>query len=130
MAHMAVYQTRAYFTDKFGYLTDNPEIGPLLAKHYWHQGNSVNHNGTIESLTGEGFNVKYLADECNFSPEEAWAIEEQKIKQLSTRERSPVADLNAKISIVDGATELANNDKSNHQMCDEFEHFIVRQYGR
>ncbi len=31
LAHMAVYQTRAYFTDKFGYLTDNPEIGPLLA---------------------------------------------------------------------------------------------------
>ncbi|MBE8577549.1 MULTISPECIES: M3 family metallopeptidase [Vibrio] len=130
LAHMAVYQTRAYFTDKFGYLTDNPEIGPLLAKHYWHQGNSVNHNGTIESLTGEGFNAKYLADECNLSPEEAWAIEEQKIKQLSTRERAPVADLNAKISIVDGATELANNDKSNHQMCDEFEQFIVGQYGR
>ncbi|MEG3693398.1 M3 family metallopeptidase [Vibrio coralliirubri] len=130
LAHMAVYQTRAYFTDKFGYLTDNPEIGPLLAKHYWHQGNSVNHNGTIKSLTGEGFNAKYLADECNLSPEEAWAIEEQKIKQLSTRERAPVSDLNAKISIVDGATELANNDKSNHQMCDEFEKFIVGQYGR
>lgn len=38
LAHMAVYQTRAYFTNKFGYLTDNPEIGPLLAEHYWHAG--------------------------------------------------------------------------------------------
>ncbi|MFA0071410.1 peptidase M3, partial [Vibrio breoganii] len=62
--------------------------------------------------------------------EQAWAIEEQKIKQLSTRERAPIADLNAKISIVDGATELANNDKSNNQMCDNFEQFIVEHYGR
>ncbi len=27
LAHMAVYQTRAYFTDKFGYLTDNQRSG-------------------------------------------------------------------------------------------------------
>ncbi|EDK30856.1 putative peptidase [Vibrionales bacterium SWAT-3] len=130
LAHMAVYQTRAYLTDKFGYLTDNPEIGPLLAKHYWYKGNSVNHNGTIESLTGEGFNAKYLADECNLTPEQAWAIEEKKIKQLASRERAQVADLNAKISIVDGATELANNEESNEQMCDGFERFIVEKYGR
>lgn len=130
LAHMAVYQTRAYFTDKFGYLTDNPEIGPLLAKHYWYKGNSVNHNGTIESLTGEGFNAKYLADECNLTPDQAWAIEEKKIKQLASRERAQIADLNAKISIVDGATELANNEESNEQMCDDFERFIVEKYGR
>ena len=130
LAHMAVYQTRAYFTDKFGYLTDNPEIGPLLAKHYWYKGNSVNHNGTIESLTGEGFNAKYLADECNLTPDQAWAIEEKKIKQLASRERAQVADLNAKISIVDGATELANNEESNEKMCDDFERFIVEKYGR
>ena len=40
LAHMAVYQTRDYFTKTFGFLTDNPEIGPLLAKHYWQPGNS------------------------------------------------------------------------------------------
>ncbi|MDK9765101.1 peptidase M3, partial [Vibrio sp. D420a] len=77
LAHMAVYQTRAYFTNKFGYLTDNPEIGPLLAEHYWHAGNSVNHNTTIERLTGEGFNAKYLADACNLTVEQAWEIEQE-----------------------------------------------------
>ena len=35
LANMAVYQTRAYFLTKFGYLSDNPEIGPLLTKYYW-----------------------------------------------------------------------------------------------
>lgn len=65
LANMAVYQTRAYFTERFGYLCDNPKIGPLLTKHYWNPGNSMSHDETIQSLTGEGFNAKYLADVCN-----------------------------------------------------------------
>ncbi|MDV6251837.1 M3 family metallopeptidase [Vibrio sp. EA2] len=130
LAHMAVYQTRAYFLDKFGYLTDNPEIGPLLAKHYWHAGNNLSHNETIVSLTGEGFNAKYLADVCNLSPAQAWEIQQQKIKALETRERAPVASLNAAIKVVDGSKELASNTLSDEQMCDDFERYIVETYGR
>ncbi|WP_417877850.1 M3 family metallopeptidase [Vibrio sp.] len=130
LAHMAVYQTRAYFLDKFGYLTDNPEIGPLLAKHYWHAGNNLSHNETIVSLTGEGFNAKYLADVCNLSPAQAWEVQQQKIKALETRERSPVASLNAAIKVVDGSKELASNTLSDEQMCDDFERYIVENYGR
>ncbi len=127
---MAVYQTRAYFLDKFGYLTDNPEIGPLLAKHYWHAGNHLSHNETIVSLTGEGFNAKYLADVCNLSPAQAWEVQQQKIKALETRERAPVASLNAAIKVVDGSKELASNTLSDEQMCDDFERYIVKTYGR
>ncbi len=130
LAHMAVYQTRAYFLDKFGYLTDNPEIGPLLAKHYWHAGNNLSHNETIVSLTGEGFNAKYLADVCNLSPAQAWDVQQQKIKALKTRERVPVASLNAAIKVVDGSKELASNTLSDEQMCDDFERYIVENYGR
>ncbi|MEZ8194452.1 M3 family metallopeptidase [Vibrio cortegadensis] len=130
LAHMAVYQTRAYFTEKFGYLTDNPEIGPLLAEHYWHKGNSVNHNGTILALTGEGFNAKYLADECNLTSEQAWEVEKAKIAALSTRTRAEVSSLNAAINIVDGETQLANNSTSDCSMCDDFEQYIISTYGR
>jgi len=130
LAHMAVYQTRAYFTEKFGYLTDNPEIGPLLAKHYWNKGNSVNHNGTIEALTGEGFNAKYLADSCNLSVEEAWAGEQKKIEGLKTRVQASVSPLNATIVVVDGSNELASNKDSNDAMCDQFEQYIEKTYGR
>ena len=130
LAHMAVYQTRAYFLDKFGYLTDNPEIGPLLAKHYWHAGNHLSHNETIVSLTGEGFNAKYLADMCNLSPEQAWEVQQQKIASLQTRERAPVASLNASIKVVDGSKELASNTISDEQMCEQFEHYIEETYGR
>ncbi|WP_391091489.1 M3 family metallopeptidase [Vibrio sp. NH-UV-68] len=129
LAHMAVYQTRAYFLDKFGYLTDNPEIGPLLAKHYWHAGNQRSHNDTIVSLTGEGFNAKYLADECNLSPQQAWLQQQQKIDQLATRQRAEPAPLNATIKVVDGNNELASNTRSDQQMCQQFERYIYQNYG-
>ncbi|CAH8218634.1 Peptidase M3 [Vibrio aestuarianus] len=129
LAHMAVYQTRAFFTQKFGYLTDNPEIGPLLAEHYWQAGNSVSHNQTIEKLTGEGFNAKYLADVCNLSVEQAWQQELQKIERLADRTQIQPASLNATIKVVDGAQELASNTHSDDEMCRQFEQYIAQHYG-
>ena len=55
---------------------------------------------------------------------------EQKIKALETRERAPVASLNAAIKVVDGSKELASNTLSDEQMCDDFERYIVETYGR
>jgi len=128
LAHMAVYQTRDYFIDKFGYLTDNPEIGPLLAKHYWNPGNSINHDATLRSLTGEGFSAAYLAKECNLTNEQAWSIEQGKIEAIPNRERSEVKPLNAKIKLVDGDVTISCNDVSDMQLCDEFEAFINEKY--
>lgn len=128
LAHMAVYQTRAYFLDTLGYLTDNPRIGPLLAEHYWYCGNSQSHNDTIKNLTGEGFNAKYLADVCNLSPEQAWQVQQDKIAALSEREQAPVASLNATIKVVNGAEEIASNQQSDEQLCQQFEQYIARHY--
>ncbi|GAB2644309.1 M3 family metallopeptidase [Vibrio panuliri] len=129
LAHMAVYQTRAYFLDKFGYLTDNPEIGPLLCEHYWQPGNSITHNDTIKSLTGEGFNAKYLADACNLTPEQAWQSQKEKMAALASRAQEAPRPLNAKITVVDGAKVLADNRVSDQQMCQDFEAYIAREYG-
>lgn len=129
LAHMAVYQTRAYLTEQFGYLTDNPKIGPLLSEHYWQKGNYLTHNQTIESLTGEGFNAKYLADVCNLSSNEAWEVEESKISALSTRNRSDIAPLNANIKVVDGNVVLSDNSISDERLLSEFESYIEREYG-
>ena len=126
LAHMAVYQTRSYFLDKFGYLSDNPEIGPLLRKYYWNPGNSISHDASIKSLTGEGFNAKYLADICNLSVDDAWSIELMKIDKLAQRPETPMVDLNAKIKVVDGHHILADNEISLSQMCDDFETAIEK----
>ena len=87
LANMAVYQTRAYFERQYGYLTDNPAVGPALSEHYWARGNGISHNDTLLSLTGEPFNAKYLADSCNQTVEQAW---EQAQAQMASAANKPL----------------------------------------
>ena len=130
LANMAVFQTRAFFERKYGYLTDNPAIGPLLSEHYWAPGNSISHNDSLVSLTGEAFNAKYLADACNQTVDEAWAGEAAKIAAAAARvyPESPVKDLDAHIRIVHGALLLADNQQSAAQMYQDFERWIAAHY--
>lgn len=130
LANMAVYQTRAYFLRTFGYLADNPAIGPLLAKHYWGPGNSINHNATLLSLTGEGFSAKYLADACNMSVEEAWAEAQASMAAAARRDYPDTAapDLDAVIRIVHGDALLADSTQSEQTMCANFEAWVGRHF--
>ena len=126
LANMAVYQTRAYFERTYGYLTDNPVIGPLLAKHYWARGNGLTHDQTLVSLTGESFNPRYLADDCNQTPAQAWASAQASM--VAAQKRTPVADtstsLDAVIRIVHGTQVLADNSESDDAMCRNFEAWV------
>ena len=130
LANMAVYQTRAYFERTYGYLTDNPAIGPALSQHYWARGNSISHNDTLLSLTGESFNAKYLADSCNQTVDEAWAEAQAKMAAATTRSYppAPAPDLNANIRIVHGAELIADNSESDQAMCQQFEHWVGQRY--
>ena len=125
---MAVYQTRAYFFRQHGYLTDNPNIGPALAKHYWNPGNSVSHDETLVSLTGEHFNAGYLAEACNKTIDEAWQFQQQLVTNLADRAQQTPASLNARIQIVDGDRVLASNTGSDSQMMEQFEAYVQQNY--
>ncbi|KGA34534.1 peptidase M3 [Pectobacterium brasiliense] len=131
LALMAVEQTRSYFLQRDGYLTDNPAIGPDLAQHYWHPGNSVSHDDTLRSLTGEGFNPAYLAQACNLTVDEAWQQAEGMMAKAAGRPQ-PAADfdLSARIRVVDGSRVLADNEQSDEMMCQDFAAFIEREYPR
>ncbi|WP_174869060.1 M3 family metallopeptidase [Pectobacterium polaris] len=131
LALMAVEQTRSYFLQRDGYLTDNPAIGPDLAQHYWHPGNGVSHDDTLRSLTGEGFNPAYLAQACNLTVDEAWQQAEGMMAQAAGRPQ-PAADfdLSARIRVVDGSRVLADNEQSDEKMCEDFAAFIEREYPR
>ncbi|QND82579.1 Putative peptidase [Chromobacterium vaccinii] len=130
LANMAVYQTRAYFIGKFGYLTDNPAIGPLLAEHYWGPGNSINHNATLLRLTGEPFNARYLADSCNQSVDEAWAGAQKLIADAAVRDYpAQYPDtLAAHIRLVHGAELIADNAAGDAAMFDRFESWVASHY--
>ncbi|TDS96024.1 oligoendopeptidase F [Rahnella sp. BIGb0236] len=130
LAMMAVEQTRAFFLKRDGYLTDNPAIGPDLAKHYWTPGNSVSHDDTLRSLTCEGFNPDYLAQACNQTIEAAWQDAKQTIEKASAREQ-PAADfdLNVHIRVVDGSLILADSADGDDAMCQDFADFVEQNYG-
>jgi hypothetical protein len=130
LANMAVYQTRAYFLRESGYLTDNPAVGPLLARHYWGPGNSVSHDRTLRSLTGEGFSARYLADACNQSVEDAWRDARHSMEAAEARtypEDYPAA-LEAEIRVVHGAELIADNTHSDEEMFARFERWIAEHY--
>ncbi len=130
LANMAVYQTRAYFERTYGFLTDNPAIGPALAEHYWARGNGISHNDTLLSLTGEAFNAKYLADSCNQTVDEAWAEAQSKMLAASQRyyPAATATDLDATIRIVHGAELIADNTTSDAVMCQQFERWVAQRF--
>jgi oligoendopeptidase F len=130
LAHMAVYQTRAFFLRRYGYLTDNSAIGPALAEHYWAPGNSIAHDAMLRSLTGEGFSARYLADECNKSGDEAWARAQTAMATAATRQypsQMPAA-LDAHIRVVHGAEVLADSSEGEDVMCARFEAWVREHY--
>jgi oligoendopeptidase F len=128
LANMAVYQTRAWFQREYGYITDNPQVGPLLSEHYWAPGNSVSHNDTLLSLTGEGFSGRYLAEHCNRTVEETWREAQVAMEIAGQREQPPVQPLNARIRVVDGEDVLADNSESDDKLFSGFRGRIERQY--
>jgi hypothetical protein len=132
IAEMAVYQTRAWFLDNYGYIADNPAIGPLLAERYWAPGNSLTHDQTLRALTGEGFSARYLAEACNASAEEAWAAAEASVvasRERAYREDYP-ASLDAEIRIVHGIETIADNSTSEAKMCSDFSSWVRTKYPR
>jgi hypothetical protein len=129
LAKMAASQTRAYLTRSFGYIVDNPEVGPLLTKHCWATGNSLTLDQTLRNMTGEGLTSSYLAIECNRSPQEAWALAQEACER--TDRAAPLATeaeghLDASISIVHGAQCIATNEESLPAMYAAFEAWIER----
>ena len=130
LAHMAVYQTRAFFLRRHGYLTDNSAIGPALAEHYWAPGNSVDHAATLRSLTGEDFSARYLADECNMSADAAWAQAQATMAAAARREypSDAAATLDAHIRVVHGAEVLADSSEGEDAMCARFEAWVREHY--
>ncbi|MES1255046.1 MAG: M3 family metallopeptidase [Acidobacteriota bacterium] len=130
LAHMAVYQTRAFFLREHGFLTDNTAIGPELARHYWAPGNSVDHDAMLRNLTGEGFSARYLADECNKSVDEAWTEARGAIAGAGARTypRDVPPTLDAHIRVVHGAEVLADSRGGEDAMCSQFEAWVRDHY--
>lgn len=125
LAKMAAAQTRAYLMNTLGYIVDNPQVGPLLAQHYWAPGNAATLDQTLIALTGEPLNASYLAAECNRSSDDVWEHALAALGRSDQVEASRTPhDLNATIAIVHGNERIASNDESLPAMYAAFERWI------
>jgi oligoendopeptidase F len=127
LAHMAVTQTRSHLLKKYGYLADNPAIGPELAEHYWNPGNSKSHDETIRSLTGERLSGRPLAEHCNLSNEALWVHSREQMRKAAARK--PLlgeAELDAVIRIVHGKEEIAASLSGMKGMSEAFAAWVAR----
>lgn len=137
LAHMAVYQTRQHFLKKHGYLTDQPQIGPEIAKAYWHPGNSIRHTDAVKQLTGSSLSGRALAEHCNLDNKTLWKHSAEQIQKALKRPvpPTPSVNLDATIRIVHGTEEICSNLesppsqqslKSMEKMWQDFQNWIHR----
>lgn len=121
LAIMGVYQTRAHFLEKYGYLTDNRELGKDLRRVYWQPGNSRTMVQFIKDMTGKDFSADATADLVN-RPLGDHAGDAMKalgrIRNLGTPE-GPV-DLNCRITMVNGDEIIADSSDGFERMCERY----------
>jgi len=135
---MSVHQTRAYFKKKYGYIVDNPNVGPTLTKAYWECGNSRLFLDLVRDLTGKDLSGEDWTDALKESMEERITREKEEydeaIRQNATtaqqdeqKEREDI-DLKMAVKFVDGDLLIADSTKSKGGLlgaCKEFEEFVA-----
>ncbi len=111
LAQMAVYQTRAYFIKEYGYILDNPQVGPALAEHYWKPGNSKDFLTLVAELVGEPFSAKATIDLVNKDMKDVIADAKQAIDRVKTQPafEGPV-NLDATIKLIHGDEVIASTE--------------------
>lgn len=133
---MSVHQTREFFLERDGYLTDNPKIGPTLTEAYWQPGNSEPFLSLVESLTGAPLTGQAWVNELKQSVEDV--LKDEKVKYDSKRAEcvdgsaSDDIDLDMRIRIVDGDDVLADTSKDGSFLaaCKVFEGYVQNRFAR
>ena len=127
LAEMASYQTRNFFRQRDGYVTDNPAVGRDLALHYWAPGNAMSFDDTIRSLTREPLSADALANACNRTVDEAIEEARAAVAHVATRPAPAGGDLDAVIHVVHGRERVASTDEGGVDgLCRAFEHWVER----
>ncbi|GAX18449.1 hypothetical protein FisN_2Lh103 [Fistulifera solaris] len=130
MAEMAVYQTRDYFLGKYGYIVDNPEVGPTLTTAYWSAGNSKPFLDLVLELTGKPLTgdawIKKLNEPLEDKIVKEKANYNRAIEEGSRRHEQPLESLlDMTVRFVHGDELIADSSKSGIiGACEEFESYI------
>lgn len=117
---------------KYGYIVDNPNVGPTLTKSYWECGNSKHFLDLVKELTGRELTgeawVNALkeptSDRIVREKQEYDAmIEKTKGKTFATVDKD--IDLKMKVNFVDGDEVISSStDGGLLAACKKFEEFV------
>ena len=137
---MSVHQTRKYFKDKYGYIVDNPNVGPTLTSAYWECGNSKPFLQIVKDLTGKDLTGEAWVDSMKEDLEEHIAQEKKEYDEMIEKCRNngnengngddddddDQLDLQMTVFFVDGDTTIADSSQSGLLgACKEFEKFVA-----
>jgi hypothetical protein len=138
LAEMCVYQTRAFIRKRDGYIVDNPNVGPTLAKAYWKYGNdrsflSLVHDFTGSELSGQAWVSALKKGTAEHLEEERQEYQKslQEMRQAKSnggsKEQEP--DLKMTIRFVDGDFLIADSSKGGvFKACQDFEVYVLKRF--
>lgn len=129
---MSVHQTREYFKTQYGYIVDNPNVGPTLARHYWECGNSKPFLQIVHDLTGKELSGEAWINALKMDLEEFILQEKKEYEEMlktceteKTKEEENI-DLDMTVKFVDGDVVIADSSKTTLlEACKEFESFVA-----
>lgn len=132
LAEMSVHQTREFFKTKYGYIVDNPNVGPTLARHYWECGNSRPFLELVRDLTGKELSEDAWIHALKMDVEE-FILQEKKeydemLKRCQTETQDDNIDLGMTVQFVDGDETIADSSKTSLLgACKHFESFVANR---
>jgi hypothetical protein len=116
LALAGVALTRHFFTERDGYLTDNPKIGPTLREVYWKPGNSITFVDYLARLTGSPFTMDALVTDLSMSADEAVAEQKARVAKLAdVPAYSGPVELDCTLRMVHGADVIASTENGSFE---------------
>jgi hypothetical protein len=136
---MSVHQTREYFKNKYGYIVDNPNVGPTLKSAYWECGNSKPFLEIVKDLTGKDLTGDAWVDALKEDLEEHIVQEKKEYQEMidkcnaaaaetseGKKDNDETLDLQMTVRFVDGDEVISDSSVSGLLgSCREFEAFVA-----
>jgi hypothetical protein len=141
---MSVHQTREYFKNEYGYIVDNPNVGPTLKSAYWQCGNSKPFLQIVKDLTGKDLTGDAWVDALKEDLEEHIVQEKKEYQEMidkcnkaavvaeASEEKNDIdaddetLDLQMTVRFVDGDEVISDSSVSGLLgSCREFEAFVA-----
>lgn len=118
LATLGIDQLRAHFYKKYGYITDNPNIGKEMKK-VWKHGGRYHTNEFMKKLTGKPLDPRAFIDDATMPIDEYIEEGRQRVakqKAVSEKLRAGKFNLNARIRLVHGKELIADSSKGLEKM--------------